>query len=98
MSEGKHTPGPWEVSCTNTYIVRAAKFPNQAIANCYTLSLADGEGEANRRLIAKSPELLRGLKETLSRFVSAAGENSDFEDDRQFIKAMRELITQAEGK
>ena len=58
----------------------------------------DDNAEKHMRLVATIPNLLKGLKDTLARFVSSVGENSDFEDDRQFIKSMRDLIAQAEGR
>ena len=60
MTDAKHTPGPWEVTGTDTvqtadgFVVAWGAHFDQ-----------DGKTEANARLIAAAPEML----ETLERFV-----------------------------
>ena len=52
----KHTPGPWNVTRTNTGVRSADAFL------CRIWMLRNGQGVANARLIAAAPDLLEALK------------------------------------
>jgi hypothetical protein len=57
-SHASHTPGPWENDRQTVYSVNGVH--EQEIAEVY--GNADGNAEANARLIAAAPELLEALK------------------------------------
>ena len=62
-----HTSGPWQVSCRCTTEFKERWYvetdSNYGVAKMVTSpNTSDGEREANAKLIAKAPELLKALK------------------------------------
>lgn len=67
-----HTPGPWEQDKHQWYFVINREGRNIASVGHSTLTRA--ETEANARLIAASPDLLKACKEMLDMWHRAANE------------------------
>lgn len=66
MSETKHTPGPWTLEPNGPGY--NLKSPNFASHFCILLGMngkPDGEHEANARLIAAAPDLLKACQEAV---------------------------------
>lgn len=90
-----HTPGPW--SCAQVWRGPETKVHAEvdgrrvALAEVFTMQSA-GEKEANAKLIAAAPELLKALKALRERYVLTFG-NSGIEA----VNA-RAAITKAEGR
>lgn len=94
----KHTPGPWEAynwSCTPLFGVSVP--PGHLSANCISECMI----EADARLIAAAPEMLKALEE-IYQFTSAtdcgsgSGEWQSLELEKAF-KKVHEAIIKARG-
>ncbi|WP_315383391.1 hypothetical protein [Microvirgula aerodenitrificans] len=98
--ETKHTPGPWtahpiELNHGLPYTPVAA---STLIAKAYSTAFGDHEqSEANARLIAAAPELLKEL----DRLLSAVMQNSDADQTemglKPFIRPALAAIAKATG-
>lgn len=82
--EGKHTPGPWEVTANpsgHPYQIYAPRGINmQAITRWGAISMpSSDEGKANARLIAAAPELLDALTYA-RRFLNPTDHDTTFVD------------------
>jgi hypothetical protein len=98
FAEPKHTPGPWSVSppIGEGDFAVLSKGVN-AGGNFYVATLPNGshaEAEANARLIAAAPELLRELKGFVSRWSFPKPPTGD--DLRIYLDAARAAIAKAE--
>jgi len=90
MSETKHTPGPWEASSVyldnepNRYYVHQAGWGGRNVADC---GLAVGGewdvNEANARLIASAPDLLKALQSFVDDVEAAYPHPEDLAEDSQ---------------
>lgn len=66
MSTVKHTPFPWNYAASELSPGRYSIYHNGPIAYCGDTTAAEGDGEANARLIAAAPFLLMALEEMLA--------------------------------
>ena len=79
MNSQKHTPGPWEVGCLDHAGQRIVRGEHIEICTCWHHSVGsiEKEMEANARLIAAAPDMLRAL-ETLVAFFDTTGLSTEF--------------------
>lgn len=82
----KHTPGPWVYEGPRNSIIVWADDGESRI--CFMTS--DGPAEANARLIAAAPDLLKALKEAV--YVAHA-----YDEHPGWLDAARAAIAKAEG-
>lgn len=87
MAVLKHTPGPWEVDINKTGIVRASKYVRieQVFeVDNFISPLGEGEiirqGEANAKLIAAAPDMLRELTNLVS-YCNAIGGQFEYSQE-----------------
>lgn len=97
MTNTKHTPGPWEVGEEGEILAGSSEF---LVATAYHGRPAQ---EANARLIAAAPELLKTVKELVSLVCdSGLGTISEYlpvnPESIERIKRARQAIARAEGK
>ena len=103
MTDVKHTPGPWTVSCIR--LTTAPAFgpdirllevgPSEDRLALVYFDMKTGLGQADARLIAAAPDLLAALK-TADDYLALNGANSDkWRDIRVIIQA---AIAKAEGR
>lgn len=100
MKTTKHTPGPWTYLSNGRVSQDADK--HITIVQGYSWSSAPSiksdEYEANARLIAKAPELLTALVDTLD----ALHNETHGQDDTPWIQAVKQraaqIIAQATGE
>jgi len=68
MSDLKHTKGEWKVGRNGMYVfnnVSDDPLRNFTIVQCGQIGIPTDEAEANAKLIASAPELLKQLKRAL---------------------------------
>lgn len=67
MSEGKHTPGPWEIGELDMNGQRIVRGEHIEICTCWhhCVGSIEREMEENARLIASAPDMLEALEEAL---------------------------------
>ena len=102
MIKTKHTPGPWSINRAAATHVQDAR--ERGIAACggyYStdakLAMADGEQEANARLIAAAPELLDALRGLLAaRDSTTMGRERELYEE--WIPKARAAVAKAEGR
>jgi hypothetical protein len=60
----KHTQGKWETydGHEGSNMVSYIRCNEATIATCFRINVSDGEGKANAKLIAESPNLLKHLQ------------------------------------
>lgn len=90
-----HTPGPWalvgEVGPMDVSLLRyhwkvgQAESPNRGVA------LVFGDTEANARLIAAAPEMLRALRDVVGRYEGV-------QDLPHYVRVAQAAIAKVEGK
>ena len=92
MTQGKHTPGPWQYTPTNTehvsHIIRAS--------DGFGVATATPQGRAtarNARLIAAAPDMLEALKSLVS-----ANNSTDGMAMRKAWDNARAVIARATGE
>jgi hypothetical protein len=102
ISRSKHTPGPWTATPSESWegrwlIVQPIE-PHTlvtAVAQTYQVSVPEGQEEANARLIAAAPELLRerdGLNETVESASKCIEEREQTIDElRAALEKIRDL-------
>ena len=96
----KHTPGPWAVGSASGHIETANAW-RMSIAICYNKdSKADGvskeEFEANARLIAAAPDLLKALQ-TCETNIALLLWSADTKVYGEWLKVVRSAIDKAIG-
>jgi hypothetical protein len=97
MSQPKHTPGPWTLGYS---INNVAMEEHDRVNPICSLDLhPGGVTEANARLIAASPMLLKALKSTLDAFRTCIGNEAfnDFVLGNSAVIAAHQAITKATG-
>lgn len=106
MSKSKHTPGPWRVKYSTGFVdgeIKEYCWVGVGPIGDETPILANrSENEANARLIAVAPELLKIVKlmanELEIQYSEANAEESYFEKERRrLIKLSHNIINKAEG-
>ena len=92
----KHTPGPWAIESGGDIIQDAEPcFP--LVAHCFdTPGFADGEAEANARLMAAAPDLLAALRQ-LTRFCVRPGDDRHDYGYDEGMRQARAAIAKAEA-
>jgi hypothetical protein len=89
-----HTPGPWETD--ERFITRG----NTSLAEVFDVSLdikAQGEGDANARLIAAAPDLLDALKDA-KHVLRLADRSAAWEQERdRVVGCIEDAIEKAGG-
>jgi hypothetical protein len=94
-----HTPGPWKVQDDRTTDGTFRVFPHEGPSIC---NLRHGEMEANARLIAAAPELLRACEEALNALLDYVplleAHGSVMGYGHAVIVRLKAAIAKAEGK
>ncbi len=78
MSAAQHTPGPWVIGAPSMAVLAMDRTRTyRTICNLPTgahFSLEQDEIEANRRLIAAAPEMLKALRQAANALAAIRGE------------------------
>lgn len=104
VNESKHTPGPWTINTVNPHCLQIRAKKGTTEFECSTAIIGGwdttaAENEANARLIAAAPELLRVAEWLVTADADCEKEQSwNWDDLSGTIKAARAAIAKAKSE